>query len=215
MKVLKLGTRPSRLAIKQAEEIAALTPSIRFEIITIDTKGDKDKRTPLYKTEETDFFTKELEEALLSGDIDAAIHSAKDIENVIPEGLMIVATTASISPYECLVSPRYGTLTTLPPGAVIGTSSRKRKIAIHKFRDDLVMKDIRGSIEERLEQLDRGYFDAVIVAHAALIRLGYEDRISEIIPPDVIEPHPLQGRLAVQVRKDRLDLIKIFRGIDA
>ena len=211
---LRAGTRPSPLAIKQLEEVEALLPSVGFERVAIRTKGDADKRTPLSEIEGTDFFTREIEDALLSGKIDVAVHSAKDLEEEMPEGIAIAAMTRSISPYESLVSSGRDTLKTLPSGSVIGTSSAKRKEAVLKYRSDLVVRDIRGNIEERLRQLDEGLFDAVIVAHAALIRLGYEYRIAQVIPTDIIEPHPLQGRITVQVRKERKDLIKIFRSID-
>jgi hydroxymethylbilane synthase len=102
----------------------------------------------------------------------------------------------------------------LPYGASVGTSSRKRKVAVTYFRPDLTVKDIRGNIGERLKQLDDGKFDAVIIAHAALIRLGLEYRITQIVPKEIMEPHPLQGSLAVQVRRDRKDLIRIFGGMN-
>lgn len=215
MLTLKAGARPSRLAAKQVAEINSLLPEVLFETILIETKGDRDKATPLSKIEGTDFFTREIEEAVRAGSIDAGIHSAKDIENTPPGDLMIAATTASISPYDCLVSRRHRALKDLAAGSVVGTSSLKRKEAILRVRKDLIVKDIRGSIEERLNQLDKGDFDAIIVAHAALIRLKYESRITQIVPKEIIEPHPLQGRLAVQIRRDRFDLLKIFRRIDA
>lgn len=213
-KTIRIGTRPSRLALKQVEEIKKRLPNIYFDVITIETTGDRNKTTPLSEQERSDFFTYEIEEALLEGKIDAAVHSAKDIEDTMPEELIIAAMTHSISPHECLVSKGSLRLEELPLGAAIGTSSKKRKTAIINFRSDLVVKDIRGNIDERLKQLDRGDFDAVIVAHAALLRLGYQNRIAEVIPGSLIEPHPLQGRLAVQVRGDREDMIDIFRRID-
>lgn len=208
---LRIGTRPSTLAIRQAEEIERLLGgTIRLEIFSIATPGDIDKTTPLDEVEDSNFFTSRIEEALISGEIDAAVHSAKDIETNMPGELAIAAITKSISPYECLVSRSGKGLSALRRGAVVGTSSRKRKDALRKFRQDLIVKDIRGTIEERLIRLDRGDYDAIIMAHAALLRLGFEDKISEIIPQDIIEPHPLQGRLAVQIRKDRIDLAEIF-----
>lgn len=210
---IKVGTRPSPLALRQVEEIRQRIPHINFDCVPINTKGDNDKITPLAQFERSNFFTHEIERALLDGRIDAAVHSAKDIEDDSPAQLVIACVTRSISPLECLVS-RGGTgLSELPAGSVIGTSSSKRKSAIARFREDLVVRDIRGNIDERLKQLDKGDFDAVIVAHAALLRLGYEDRITEIIPLDIVEPHPLQGRLAVQVRHDRDDVIELFRSI--
>jgi hydroxymethylbilane synthase len=186
-----------------------------FEIIPIETTGDKDKATPLSYVEGADFFTRQIEDALMDGCIDAAVHSAKDLEERMPAGLTIAALTKSISPYECLVSRSHKSLLELPRGAEICTSSIKRREAIISFRGDFTLKDIRGDIEERLSKLDNGEFDAIITAHAALIRLGLENRISEIIPPDIMEPHPLQGRLAVQIREGRRDLAEIFRSIHA
>lgn len=211
---VRLGTRPSRLAIKQVEEIKDRLPQVRFEVVEFETRGDKDKVSPLSSEEGKDFFTYEIEKALLGGKIDAALHSAKDIEDAPPADLVIAATTRTISPFECLVSKGNLTLEELPCAAVVGTSSRKRKAAIHNFRRDLIVKEIRGNVDERVRQLDEGKFDAIIVAHAALIRLGMEERIANIIPPHIIRPHPLQGRLSVQVRVDRRDLIDIFRSID-
>jgi hydroxymethylbilane synthase len=210
MATIRIGTRPSPLAVKQAEEIISLLPAGNFEIVKIETSGDKDKITSLSHAEGSDFFTREIEDALLSGEIDAAVHSAKDIEENIPEALAIAATTPSVSPYECLVSRNGLSLAGLPEDAVVGTSSRARKEALKAFRPDLKVKDIRGDIGERLKQLDEGIFDAIIVAHAALIRLALEDRIAEIISEKIMRPHPLQGRLAVQIRADRKDLANIF-----
>jgi len=214
IRTVKAGTRPSPLALRQVEEVRALLPGIRIDTIPIHTRVDRDKTSPLSNQENTDFFTREIEQALLDKSIDAAIHSAKDVEEGIPRGLMIAAITASISPFDCLVSRGDLTLEKLPAGARVGTSSRKRKEALLSFRPDIIAKDIRGNIDERLAQLDAGEYDAIIVAHAALIRLGLEHRIAEIIPKQIMEPHPLQGRLAIQIREDRRDLFDIFRSLD-
>ncbi|MBU4487586.1 MAG: hydroxymethylbilane synthase [Candidatus Omnitrophica bacterium] len=214
MQVIRIGTRPSPLAKKQAEEIAKRIPQFRVNITAIDTKGDLDKQTPLFGREDSDLFTREIEEALLKGDIDAAVHSAKDLESNIPSGLVIAAMTRSISPLECLVSRGNLSLNELPPGARVGTSSLKRKESLLRFRNDLVVEGIRGNIDERLAQLDSARYDAIIIAHAALIRLGYEQRIAQIIPREIIEPHPLQGRLCVQIRRDRCDLSDIFGSLN-
>ncbi len=210
---IRVGVRPSQLSLKQVEEIHLLVPELKFKVAPIKTKGDKDKLTPLSLKENSDFFTFEIEQALLNKKIDIAIHSAKDLEENIPQDLIIACMTKSISKLDSLVSRENFTLETLPTGSIVGTSSRKRKLAIFNYRKDLSTLDIRGDINERLFQLDKGYFDAIIVAHAALLRLGYKNRVSQIISSDIIQPHPLQGRLAVQVRKDRKDLRKIFRRI--
>ncbi len=220
---LRIGTRPSWLAIKQVEEIKSYfgasarfkSAGLNFETVTIKTRGDIDRITPISEAEGTDFFTKEIETALLNGQIDAAVHSAKDLEQNLPEGLIVATITKSISPYECLISRGNIQLEDLPSAAIIGTSSRKRKEAILRFRNDLVVRDIRGNIEERLAQLDKGDFDAIIVAHAALIRLGLQNRITQVIPTEIIEGHPLQGSLAVQVRCVDKELIRLFSGFPA
>lgn len=211
---IKIGTRPSMLALKQAEEVQSNLPWVQMEVIPIATKGDKDKISPLIDYEESDFFTHEIEHALLEKKIDAAVHSAKDLEKCMPEGLIIAALTRSINPFESLVSRDNRTLNDLAYGAIVGTSSSKRKDAILRFRPDLIVKDIRGNIEERLEQMDKGFFDAVIIAYAALLRLGLEHRCAQVIPSQIIAPHPLQGRIAVQISKDRHDLLRIFRSIN-
>lgn len=213
-KIIKTGTRPSPLALKQVDQIQRLLPEVCLEIVPIETRGDKDKITSLIGQEESNFFSAEIEQALLDGSIDIGIHSAKDLEKDTPDGLVIAALTKSISPDECLVSRAGIPLDKLPAGSRIATSSRKRKDAILRFRPDLVVEGIRGNIDGRLAQLDSGRFDALVVAHAAMLRLGYEDRITQIIPQEIIPAHPLQGRLAVQVRSDRKDLLEIFRSIN-
>ncbi len=213
--VIRVGSRPSKLALRQVEEIGKRLSGLTLQIVPIATRGDKDKHSSLFGREESDFFTAEIEQALLNGSIDAAIHSAKDIGRFPPPGLTIAALTSSISPFECLVSRGNLTLEQLPPASVVGTSSISRQEALLRYRPDLIVQGVRGDIDERLSQLDHGKFDALIVAHAALIRLGYNKRIAQVIPQEVILPHPLQGRLAVQVRRDREDLFRIFRRIHA
>lgn len=213
-KMIKVGTRPSRLALAQVEEVKKLFPGIEFELVKIKTKGDKDKSTPLYLKENSDFFTYEIEQALVKGDIDVAVHSAKDLEENMPLELTIAALTKSKSKYDCLVAFNYENLDTLSKRAKVATSSNARRQGILRYRKDLIVCDIRGDIQERLEQLDQGFFDAIVVAHIALIRLGLEKRVSQIIPYSILKPHPLQGKLAIQVRKDRKDLINIFARVD-
>ena len=213
-KPLKIGTRPSPLALKQTEEIKARLPNISMETIAIRTRGDMDKISGLSSMEGSDFFTREIEDALLNSEIDAAVHSAKDLEDRIPDGLTIAAVTPSLSQFECLVSTGGFLLKDLPSGARVGTSSRNRREAVKRFRPDLEVGDIRGDIEERLRQLDDGRFDAVIVAHAALIRLGLESRIAEIIPKDIMRPHPFQGSLAIEVRSEDKAMLKLFGALD-
>lgn len=203
------------LALKQAKEIAGNFPEIDFEIVAIATKGDKDKKTPLTLQERSDFFTYEIEQALINQEIDLAVHSAKDLEENQPEELEIIALTESIDPADCLVAKRNYDLDSLPAGSRVGTSSRNRSQGILNYRRDLLVKDIRGNVDQRINQLRKGSFEAIVVAAAALIRLKREYLISQVIPFTVIQPHPLQGRLAIQIRNQRSDLRSIFRNIDS
>lgn len=214
-----VGTRKSPLALKQVEEVLGylrkLYPDLTFDIKGIDTYGDRDKITPISDIEGTDFFTREIEEALLNGEIDFAVHSAKDLPDKIPDGLCIAAITKSIDPYDALVSKDNLQISQLRQGAKIGASSQRRKLQLKKYRSDFQVVDIRGTIQERLTKLDSGGLDAVIIAGCALIRLGLEKRIAQRIPFEILRPHPLQGSLAVEIRDDNTDLIKILSKIDS
>ncbi len=207
----RIGTRKSPLAIKQVDEVKdrvrQLYPDRKPEVVAIDTSGDKDRHTPISDIEGTDFFTREIDQALLKGEIDVAVHSAKDLPDELAQGLGIAFTTESIDPYDCLVSKSGLKLDKLPHGARIGTSSQRRKAQLKKYREDFQIIDIRGNIEERLNILDNydsrftihdsRNVDAIVIAAAGLIRLGLEHRITQRIPLDILRPHPLQGSLAV------------------
>lgn len=214
---LKIGSRTSPLALKQVEEIAAgleaVCPGFEYEIIGIDTYGDKDKTTPISEVEGTDFFTREIEAALLQGEIDFAVHSAKDMPDELPKGLVVAAITKPCDPCNALVSRNNLKIDELACGAKIGASSLRRKTQLKKYRNDFQIVDIRGSINERLRKLDQGEqgLDAIIVAACALIRLGLEERITQRIPTEILTPNPLQGSLAVEVREDNKELINFLK----
>ncbi len=215
-KIIRIGTRGSPLALKQVDEVIALFkegeisngvhPELGFDIIKVETLGDRDKTSPLEKLEGTDFFTGEIENALLNGEIDLAVHSAKDLPDVLPEGLEIAAILKSIDPYDVLVSKNNLKLRELPSGAKVGTSSLRRKSQLKSFRNDFEIFDIRGNIVERLRKLEQGDLDAIIIAAAGLIRLGLKDRITERLPFDILKPHPLQGSLAIEIRKGDIEI---------
>ena len=215
----KIGTRSSPLALKQVEEILdaliGFHPAIKTQIVSIDTYGDMDKNTPISDVEGADFFTKEIDKALLRGEIDFAVHSAKDLPDTLREGLSIVAVTKSIDPHDVLISKRGLRLDELPQGAKIGTSSRRRKEGLKRSRADFNVVDIRGNIGERLTKLDNTDLDGVVIAGCALRRLGMEHRITQIIPFEIIEPHPLQGALAIVARKEDTNLIKELSILDS
>lgn len=213
-KIYKIGTRKSPLALKQVEEIIYMLknyyPDIKTDIIGFETCCDKDKITPISDIEGTDFFTKEIDQALLNEDIDFAVHSAKDLPDIIPEGLYVATITKSKNPYDALVSKNNIKIDKLPYGAKIGISSSRRKIKLKKYRKDFVFIDIRGTIEERIERLYKTDMDAIIVAEIALIRLGLEEKITQRIPLNILTPHSLQGCLAIVVKKNNKELIKML-----
>ena len=216
---LRMGTRSSSLALKQGNEVIEslkeFYPELNFEIIGIDTYGDKDKTTPISEIEGSDFFTREIDLAVLEGNIDFAVHSAKDLPDEIPEGLVIIATTKSKEPYDALVSKNNLKLDELKGGAKIGTSSLRRKTQLKKYRDDFQIVDIRGNIQERLEKLDHDGLDAIIVAACALVRLGLENRITQRIPFSILTPHALQGSLAIVARRDNKKIVDLLKVLDA
>ena len=212
-RIYKIGTRTSSLALKQVEEIVdalkKFYPAMNVEIIGIDTYGDKDKTTPISGIEGSDFFTREIDEALLKGEIDFAVHSAKDLPDDLKEGLVIAAITKSLDSYDVMVSKSGLKLDELPYRAKIGTSSLRRKAQLKKYRDDFEIVNIRGNIEERLKLLYEAELDGIVIAAAGLIRLGLGKRITQKIPFDILKPHPLQGKLAMVARKDDEDIIRL------
>ena len=217
-KKYRVGTRKSPLALKQVEEVLRglkkFYPSIKIEIVGIDPYGDKDKVTPISDIEGTDFFTREIDDSLLKGEIDFSVHSAKDLPDNLRKGLIIAAITESIDPYDVLVSKSGLALDKLPSGTKVGTSSMRRKTQLREYRSDFEIVDIRGNIEERLYRLDNSDLDAIVTAAAGLVRLGLENRITQRIPFEILRPHPLQGALAIIVREDDSNLRKMLAVLD-
>lgn len=214
----RIGTRTSPLALKQVEEVIGYLrnfyPDMKVNVIGVDTYGDKDKTTPISDIEGDDFFTREIDEAVLKGSIDFAVHSAKDLPDEIPKGLIIAAITRSIDPYDALVSRGNLKIEALKEGAKIGASSLRRKTQLKQYKKDFQIIDIRGNIEERLEKLDKDGLDAIVVAACALVRLGLEQRIAQRIPFEILRPHPLQGSLAIELRQDDFELINLLKVLD-
>ncbi len=212
--IFRVGIRTSLLALKQAQEVLCAVrkyyPDIKVQIIGIDTYGDKDKNIPIEKMEGTDFFTKEIDEALLKGEIDFAVHSAKDLPDIISDKLYVVIIDSSVDKHDVLVSKDKLKLEELPNGASIGTSSLRRKTQLKAYRSDFRLINIRGNIEERLEKLDNSDLNGIVLASAGLIRLGLEKRITQIIPFDILKSHPLQGSLAIEMRIEDKDIIRLF-----
>ncbi len=219
-RIFRVGTRRSLLALRQVDEILGILkevyPGLQAEAVGIDTYGDKDKITPISEIEGTDFFTREIDAALLGGEVDFSVHSAKDLPDKIPEGLAWVATTKPLDPYDALVSKGNLKLEELPAGAKIGASSQRRKEQLRKYCPDFQLVDIRGNIQERLGSVDgqQQNLDAIIVAACALMRLGLEYRIAQRIPFEILRPHPWQGCLAIVAREQDTGLIELLRVLD-
>lgn len=198
-----VGSRGSRLALIQAElvmaQIAELNPELEISIRRIVTGGDRSRHTRLDRMEGVGVFVKELEEALLSGRVDLAVHSLKDVPTQIPEGLCLRAVTERLDPRDVLVS-RAGKLDELAAGSKIGTGSLRRAVQLKSYRPDLEALSIRGNVDTRLRKVAEGEFDGVILAAAALKRLGGEDRITEYLPLEHFLPAAGQGALVVEAR---------------
>lgn len=201
---LKIGTRQSLLALWQSNYIAACLrkqyPECEIELKKIVTKGDKILDVPLAQIGGKGLFTKEIEEELLSNEIDLAVHSLKDMPTVLPEGLCLTAITTRANVGDAFVSNKYANFAELPLGAVVGTSSLRRKAQLLAARPDLNIRDLRGNVDTRLRKLDEGLYDAIILAAAGLERLGHADRIKSLIPASVCLPAVGQGALAIECR---------------
>ncbi len=208
-----IGTRKSALALWQADYVADCIkekyPEITVEKKLIVTKGDKILDTPLAKIGGKGLFTKALEDEMLAGDIDIAVHSLKDVPTELPEGLKIAAITKRFDPGDALVSPKYGTLDKLPKGAKIGTSSLRRSAQLLHARPDLKIESLRGNVNTRLQKLEDENFDGIILAVAGLKRLEMEDRITQVLPVEICLPAVGQGALAIEARRDDEEILSI------
>ncbi|MHB1191447.1 MAG: hydroxymethylbilane synthase [Longimicrobiales bacterium] len=204
MSTLRLGTRGSKLALVQSRAVAgrleAAHRSLTVEIVEIRTSGDRIQDVPLGPHLGQAFFTKEIEDALLEGRVDLAVHSCKDLATALPGGLVLGALPEREDPRDALVS-RGGRLAQLPPGATVGTSSMRRQRFLAAFRPDLRIVDLRGNVPTRVGAVDDGRCDAVVLAVAGLRRLGLEGRITEELDPAVMLPAVAQGALALEVRE--------------
>lgn len=206
---LRAGTRGSKLARRQTaliiKQILDKYTELEIEEVVISTKGDKDRRSfkDLVTGGETGLFTKELEKALLSDEIDFAVHSLKDLPVELPPGLVLGAVPKRGLPYDALVTRDNCSLKELSPGSLLGTSSLRRASQLRHYFPHLRVVDIRGNLDTRLRKLAGGNVDAVILAAAGLMRLGYrENEDFSLIPPEICLPAPGQGALALEIRED-------------
>ena len=217
-----IGSRGSKLALVQAEsvrlQLAQLNPSLNISIEIIRTSGDANSQ-PLSVIGGKGVFTKELEDALLSGRIDIAVHSLKDLPTTLPYGLALSAICEREDPRDALVLPKdtsnnKASIHDLHRGAVIGTSSPRRLAQLRQLRPDVEIKELRGNVDTRVRKLDEGQYDALILAAAGLRRLGLADRISTAIEPELMLPAVGQGALGLETRADHQELIPIVRRLD-
>ncbi len=215
---IKIGTRGSQLAIYQANKVKAaiheIFPEIKAEIVIIQTKGDKILDVSLSKIGDKGLFTKELEVALLNNEVDMAVHSLKDLPTFFPEGLKLGAVLKRAEVRDALVSKSGKLLSQLGPKDVIATSSLRRRAQLLTFNPDFNIIDIRGNMNTRLEKMDKGYCDAMIMAATGLQRLGLEERITEIIDTNIMVPAVSQGAIGIEVRENDSLIETIMNGVN-
>jgi len=219
MRQIRIATRGSKLAIIQAEFVAGLlrniTGDIEVSLVTVTTKGDRDRTNFLHKSDARGIFTSEVENALLDGRADLAVHSLKDLPTAGRPDLLIAAIPARENPADALIaSKKVNSLNDLPAGATIGTSSPRRIALLRHLRSDLKIVPLRGNVETRVRKVATGEIDAAVVACAGLNRLGLSDKISAVLAPEEFLPAPGQGALAVQVRAGETELIALVSQLD-
>jgi len=214
LKTLRIGTRKSPLALWQANhiktELEKRHPDLQCELVRLSTEGDRILDTPLAKVGGKGLFIKELEQALMDGRADIAVHSMKDVTVDLPDGLHIPVICKRELPWDAFVSNQYDAFSDLPEGARLGTSSLRRQMQLAHVRPDLDIVSLRGNVNTRLARLDNGDFDAIILAAAGLIRLEMSDRIAETLGPDVSLPAVGQGAVGVECREDDDETLELL-----
>ena len=214
---LVIGTRRSRLALWQAGYVRQLLqkacPGLTITLQCVTTRGDRIIDRPLSAIGGKGLFTEEIERGLYGHTLDLAVHSLKDMPSELPPGLILAAVPPRGNEKDAFVSRRYQSLSDLPRGAVVGTSSLRRKAQLLHLRPDLTVSDLRGNVDTRLSRLDAGDYDAIILAAAGLIRLGLSDRITSLLPPDQFLPAAGQGALAIEARSDDKPVLRLLQAI--
>lgn len=213
--LLRIATRKSPLALWQAEHVRqgllASHPGLEVELVTMTTQGDKILDTPLAKVGGKGLFVKELEQGMLEGRADIAVHSMKDVPVELPEGLTLGAILQREDPRDALVSNRYKTLDELPEGARVGSSSLRRQCQLRALRPDLRVLDLRGNVNTRLKKLDDGEYDAILLACAGLRRLGMAGRIAMSLAPENFVPAIGQGAIGIECRADDARVLNLIQ----
>lgn len=215
-RTIRIGTRGSPLALAQAHETRArlmaahALPETAFEIRIFRTTGDVILDRPLAEVGGKGLFTKEIEEALLSREVDLAVHSMKDMQTLLPQGLAIGAVLPREDVRDAFISPRYSSLGDMPAGTVVGTSSLRRQSQVKRVRPDLEVVQFRGNVQTRLKKLADGVADATLLACAGLNRLGMADRITMALSPEQMLPAVAQGAIAIEIREDDVDTRRLI-----
>lgn len=213
-KLITIATRKSQLALWQAEHVRErlqhFHPDLQVELLTMSTQGDRILDSPLSKIGGKGLFVKELEQSMLRGDADIAVHSMKDVPVELPDGLHISTVLTREDPRDAFVSNDYNSIDELPESARVGTSSLRRRCQLAKLRPDLNILDLRGNVNTRLSKLDAGDYDAIILASAGLIRLKFESRIRNFLEPDVMLPAIGQGAIGIECRNEDQRILEIL-----
>ncbi len=216
--LVRIATRRSPLALWQAEYVKSALeqahPGIQVELVKMVTQGDKILDTPLAKVGGKGLFVKELETGMLRGEADIAVHSMKDVPVEFPEGLHLAVICPREDPRDAFVSNHYASFDTLPEGARVGTSSMRRQCQLRRRRPDLEIVDLRGNVNTRLQKLDDGQYDAIILAAAGLIRLGFQGRIREFLAPETSLPAIGQGAVGIECRIDDQRIHELLAPLD-
>ena len=214
-RVIKVVSRDSALAMWQTnfvvDSLRKVTDQYEFEIVSLKTKGDKVLDVSLAKIGDKGLFTKELEDGLLSGEMDFAVHSLKDIPTVLPEGLQLSAMLTRHNPADVLISEKYESFDALPQGAKVGTSSLRRKAQLLNKRPDLNIQDLRGNVNTRMRKLKEENFDGIILAAAGVERMEWKESITEELAYDLCLPAVSQGVIAVETRSDDPEIIALVQ----
>jgi len=215
--IIRIATRKSPLALWQAEHVAERLeqafPGLKTELVKMTTRGDKILDAPLAKVGGKGLFVKELEQGMLEGTADIAVHSMKDVPVEFPEGLHLAAILSREDPTDAFVSNRYATLSELPANARIGTSSLRRQCQIKEKYPDAEILSLRGNVNTRLAKLDAGEYDAIILASAGLIRLGMADRITECLATDISLPAIGQGAIGIECRSNDVEINRLLSAL--
>ncbi|HOE16353.1 MAG TPA: hydroxymethylbilane synthase [Syntrophorhabdaceae bacterium] len=217
-KIWTIGTRGSKLALKQTEivvrALSSLYPGMEFPVKTIKTKGDTIWDRPLHLIGGKGLFVKEIEDELLRGSIDMAVHSVKDLPSELEDGLILGAVLKREDPRDAFISLGYNRLEAVPPLSKIGTSSLRRKAQILRLKKEIEVIPLRGNVDTRIRKLKTQSLDGIILACAGVKRMGFTEHIREIIPVDIMVPSAGQGAIGIEVRYDNNEVIQLLSPVN-